>query len=199
MRFRFRSALLVLVAVAAFAGSAAASASAHEFVASKTGALTYAPGNAHFKVGEASVEFNCKKPALTGTGTVTELKRKTLTVKVTYPRCEFLSGLDWALAPFTAEWEVNAEGTVKLLKTVALEVSEPPAGCTWNLTPSAGEESTATFTNSGPVKTINIVRSAKHMKEEPLHAGGECGANSEAGTWKETLTLGVEGGTLQWK
>jgi len=199
MQLRFRSVLLALVAVAALGGSAAASASAHEFVSSKTGALTDPVTTpVEFQIGESleNVKCNNKTPP-SGTGTVTELKRKTLIVAVTYPDC-FWTGVPFKLRSFTAEWEVSAEGHMKLLKTFQLETPTWGPPCKWNVVPSAGEESTVAFSNSSPVKTVTAVRASKHMKEE-LASPGECGKANESTTWSETFTLGTEGGTLQWK
>ena len=196
MQVKFRSAFVAFLIVSAVSMSAVASASAHEFEASKTGKLTDTiklPVTFHLP--GASVNAECAAGAeVTGTGSVTELKRKTLTTTVTYKKCEFVTGI----RPFTAEWEVSAEGTTKLVKAFTIEV--PVLLCKWKVVPTAGEESTVGFTNSKPVATVAAVRASKHMKFERLEGKEEnCGKTNEASTWNESFTLGVEGGTLLWK
>jgi hypothetical protein len=201
--------LLALVAVSAFSATAVASASAHEFVASKTGALTATvttPVKFYFGTLE---EPTCKKA--TASGSITALKFKVLTAKVAYSECGIGGGLSFKIEPFTVEYEINAENKVAY-HTFLQEM--PILGCKWKWIPIAAEEDAASYSNSAPVKTVTSVRTSKHMKVEAVfgsssecHGEGEAwkfdsgtkGYYTETGTWNETSSLGVEGGTLQWK
>jgi hypothetical protein len=201
MKSKFRSMSLAFIVVFSLGVSVVAAASAHEFVASKTGKLTVAISTpVEFNLAETVVNAKCEGHTLpTGSGTVTALKSKALIVKVKYPDCH-VPGFFLEYVPFTEEYEVSAEGTWKPLHTVLVEgkFGEEPVSCKWNSIPTKTEESVATYTNSAPVSTVKGVRASKKMKEE-LVFGSQCGESDEIGSWKETATFGVEGGTLQWK
>jgi hypothetical protein len=199
MRQGIRSVLLTLVTLSALGVTGVASASAHEFVASKTGALSASvSGNVTFPFAgiEPGLEPQCKKAI--PTGSVTALKSAALIVKVAYSECSYAAG-SFPISPFSAEYEVRAEGKEKLLHNITIE--SPGPECRWTWVPTGTEESVVTYTNSTPVKTIKAVRNSKHMKVEIAGSESLCGHGKtvENGEWKETSTFGVEAGTLEWK
>jgi hypothetical protein len=179
---------LGLLAVLVTAGSAwSASASAHAFVASKTGTLT---GGSRFVIDFAHSKGECNENRIGGK--ITALSSEALTADVGWQECE-LGGFAEVTLP-TAEYTYKAGGPATQDRAISFEVIA--AGCVVTMTPSEGEEDTATYKNSG--SSIEAQRIQKKMKVTTTSA--ICDELFEgSASMEETSVLNLEGGTLKWE
>jgi opacity protein-like surface antigen len=187
MRFKIKTLLMAAVAVCALSGVAVASASAHEFIASKAGTLKGTGGRQGFQIPEGSGE--CGSTTIAG-GKAKSGSQADLVEDVTYNECGV--GYNWKFTP--AEYEVGAAGTLKLLNTVTF--SNAVAKCHWTIAPQTVAEPHLSFADSGS--------ELKEGAELSLLAEGSGGLCGKVGTQQKiylggNLTVGLEGGTLQYK
>lgn len=160
-----------------------ASASAHEFVASGLGSLGgHQTKPLELKLLGAIQE--CKNSTVTGK--VTQLKTGTQVVTVQYEHClDFGAKVKWS----PVEYELNANGSVKILKTVTLTYE----GCTTEI---VAQSPGGTVTYANAAKAIETQMSLTHV--EAKGKGSLCTFTEKEGTIKGGMTTELIGGTLEW-
>jgi hypothetical protein len=185
---RIRIVGLALVAVCAMSVTATAGASAHDFKASAAGKLTSkALATQKFKTAAGLVECT----ALHLTSGTAALLSETQTATVQYTGCKAF-GLAATVSP--AQYEFNANGSVKLLATITITATE----CTVTV-PSAKNTklSTIKYTNSN--KQIVLEPSVNNITSSGAGAGCKY-AEESLGTYTGNSVVGLEsGGTLTWQ
>jgi hypothetical protein len=182
--------IVVAACVVAFACSAVAvaSASASEFVFSKTGTLKGERVTSDV-FQNAGGNWECGKNKSSGSATV--LKSATQVVTVQYEKCTFF-GIGLKASP--AEYELNANGTVKILKAFTMKDL------------GSGELCTITFPAQGPLKTIKYknVTGKVEITDElvAMRSRGEssfCNWAEGNGTKTGKSLLELVGGTIEVK
>jgi hypothetical protein len=182
-----RIVLSVFVAIFAFSAVAVANASATEFIFSKTGSLKgSALTTQKFTTGGTSWECNKEKI----TGTVNVLKTATQKITVQYEECFFEGIILFEASP--AEYELNTNGTYKLLKTLTMKGGE---ACTISF--PAQTLSKLTYANK-PAGKIEITSATSKITS--VGTGSLCPYGEE----KETTSTGkslleLTGGTAEVK
>jgi hypothetical protein len=185
-----RSLVPTLVAVLALCGAYAANASAHEFVASKVGAFAGKElSSQRFSTGAGAYE--CSKETISGT--TTALRSSTLKVSVQYKGCSYF-GSSLEVSP--ARYELNANGTVKLLEQMTMIGSY---GLFEFFFPAQGPLSTVTYADKALEGSRNGIELTSAIAK--IESGGEgvFGYEMEKGgslTGKSLLEM--SGGSIEW-
>jgi hypothetical protein len=188
-----------LVVVFALSAMAAAGASAHNFTASvvPTLILTSAEGPQVFVTLAGTLECS----TATGHGIALAKTSETQKVTVSYTGC--LAAITTGASvkptePITAEYEFNANGTVKILKAVTI-VATLGTKCTITV-PAQGPLSSVSFANKG---TKEILVSAKVTGIESSDVGGACKevyTGSKTGTYNGNNVTKADGtGSITWE
>jgi hypothetical protein len=165
------------------------SATAHEFVASKAGAVTGKQVNVQKFETNAGV-FECKKAS--SEGSVTAGSQKTAIVKVQFSEC---AAFGFVVIASVAEFEFDAEGTATIKKLVTMEV--PLGECELTL-PVAGNSKLKTVTYKNLTGGKLEIKSA--LKSMTYGAtGGLCGEPGTNGMYNGSSEVVLAGGTVEWK
>ena len=166
----------------------AATAGAHEFKSTEMGTLTSKVLQTQ-KFHTAAGNVECTALHLTS-GTAALLS-ETQTATVAYTGCKAF-GLAANVSP--AQYEFNANGTVKLLGTVTITATE----CTVTV-PSAKNTSLSTIVYKNSGKSIVLEPTVKNITSSGV--GKACTyAEESAGTYSGNSIVGLTGaGTLEWK
>jgi hypothetical protein len=182
--YRMRTVVAILMMCAIVVTDAAVS-SAHEFVASKTGNVTVKAGEQEFKELPVFVTIKCKEAS--GKGTVTALKSEELKLVVQYEHCgtevHTFEAVHYA---FTASGEIKVEQNAFITSNLECEDA---------ILKQAIKAGVPEYSNSGG--KLNIRVSTGAMKT--VDANG-CGSTEifESG-YLGTLTVSLEGGSIEWK
>lgn len=187
---RIKACGLCLIAAFALGAVGVASASAHEFVASKAGAVKGTQvGGQKFKTSSGTIE--CAKETVEATAVVGS--QKTSKQKIKFSGCTAF-GFEAVIS--TAEFEFSAEEWVSILNTVTVEI--PLAGCEVLFEPTKNKErKKVSYKNSAPVKTIEAKAAVKGITY--FSTGGQCGASGENGEYIGNTKDELVGGTIEWK
>jgi hypothetical protein len=186
-----RIVILGVAMVAAFAVVAvdaiSVSASGDEFVSSKAGKIKSKGGAQKFKTSAGTIE--CSE--VTGSSEVASGELKSVTHKevLTFVNCE---GFGSTVTISTAHLELNANGSAKLEKRVALKPEG--AGCEVFIEPQTLEGFGYSNVSGGKVKIEPDV-----LKIHSRGTGGACGGENTEGSYSGTITSELEGGTVEWK
>jgi hypothetical protein len=197
MRFRLKTALSAAMMICALSGVAVASASAHEFHASKEGALKgNLSGGEQVFSSSTGAYYQCEQAAIAGKVKAGYFTKFNPTIS--YTKC-YGNGYKTTVTPM--EFELNANGTVKLLNTVTFETKV--LECKTTFVPSKNENLSEMVYVSNHEGTLTL-RSRYFMKGTSYSLTGEkstqCGGYGEehSFTTGEFLLVSLEGGTLSW-
>jgi hypothetical protein len=193
MRFKIKATLVAVLSVCALSGVAVASASAHELHSTKEGTLKGVGDGEQYIT--TPYGFTCDGATVTGkvkAGYFTSFDET-----IDYEKCGYYG---YKVTP--VEFELNANGTVKLLNTVKIE--NKSAKCYFTITPAGNEKLTTTEYVSNKAGTIlqenNLFKVKATSFSESGKPGSVCGENDEQQTlaFEGNLTLEVVGGLLSW-
>jgi hypothetical protein len=188
MLFKRRILAGALVAVFALGAITAANASATEFVFSKTGALKGSALTAQ-KFTTAVGSWSCSKSKMSGN--VTTLKTAVQKVTVQFEGCVLLGSFGLAVSP--AEYELNANGSFKLLKEFTMSTAGEE--CLLGFPAQAG--SIFKYANK-PAGKLEIESAITKMVS--WGGGVACSYSEESrGTLAGKALLELEGGTVEVK
>jgi hypothetical protein len=186
-----RIVILGVVMVAAFAVVAvdaiSVSASGDEFVSSKAGKIKSKGGAQKFKTSAGTIECG----EVTGTSEITSSELKSVTHKevLTFIDCV---GFGSTVTISTAHLELNANGSAKLEKRVALKPEG--AGCEVFIEPQTLES--FGYSNAGGGK---VTVEPNVLKIHSRGTGGACGGENTEGSYSGTILSELEGGSIEWK
>lgn len=179
---------MTIVAVLAFAAVGVASASAAEFQASAEGlALKGEATSAEqvFKTGSGTVECATATPS----GATEALKATEQKVKVEYGSCKAFGASSVTVSP--AEYDFNANGTVKIENDIVISVKSILGSCTVTVGPQ--DVGSVSYNNVGK----GIEEESNVTGIEYTSSGGVCGSSGTEGTYAGSAFVEAEGGTIE--
>jgi hypothetical protein len=189
---------VALVAVFAFSAMAAAGASAHVFEtsAAKLKLLASADGPQLFIT--LAGHLVCNK--LLGNGVVEAVSTETQKVTVLYEDCT-VSALGLTTKPdepIEAEYEFNANGTVKILQDITILASFVGVKCTILVLPS-GALSTIKYDNINSSTEILLLSHVQEILTDATGAGcAKQYKNERDALYRGNAFVKVDGGTTKW-
>jgi hypothetical protein len=190
---------VALVAVFAIGATGAAGASAHEFETSEAPALLLASADGPQLFITPAGHLVCN--SLKGHGLVTAKTTKTQIATVAYTSC--IVGIKGATTkpdePILAEYEFNADGTVKILKHVTILATLTGVKCTILVLPS-GALSSVKYDNINSNTEILLLSHVREILTDAVGAG--CGSqytNDRTGLYIGNAFVKIEApGTIKW-
>jgi hypothetical protein len=177
---------VALVAAFALTALAAAMASAHNFSASKAGAVTdHSTSSQVFVTNGGTVTCTSE----TSKGNVPAGLALTTTEKVGYSGCTAFSFVGATISE--AEYEFSADETVKVLNTIKISIT----GCTVTVSPS-GNTTLKSVTYSDSKSDLKVNAAVSNITY--TSSGGLCGTSGTNGKYTGESLVEESGGTLGW-
>jgi hypothetical protein len=190
---------VALVAVFAFSAMAAAGASAHTFTASAVGLLLLAEQEGTQVFGTTAGTLKCA--TVKGDGKSTALKSLAQSITVSYSGCKATNGTVEATPtqPIVAEYEFDADGSVKILSPVTIFTEFAGSKCTIKV-PAQGPLKTVVFKSVGG--TVLVESNVTGIESIATGSGCKAGSNgvtAKTGTYVGNAVTKADGGTVGWE